>query len=64
METTAKHNATAQDWTRLQTVIMRLYLDEDKTLEEVKSYMEEHHDFTTTYVGPTIGDQDEVADST
>ncbi|KAI1768023.1 hypothetical protein GGR53DRAFT_32231 [Hypoxylon sp. FL1150] len=48
METTAKHYATAQDWTRLQTVIMRLYLDEDKTLEEVKAHMEEHHDFTTT----------------
>ncbi|XXG99732.1 hypothetical protein Hte_006073 [Hypoxylon texense] len=50
MNVLAKHHATAQDWTRLQAVIMRLYLDEDKTLEEVKSYMEKHHEFTTTYV--------------
>ncbi|KAI1774236.1 hypothetical protein F4818DRAFT_77488 [Hypoxylon cercidicola] len=48
MDVPEKHHATAQDWARLQAVIMRLYLDEDKTLEEVKSYMEEHHEFTTT----------------
>lgn len=49
MNAPAKQYATSQDWTRLQAEIMRLYLDEDKTLEEVKSYMEEHHEFFATY---------------
>ncbi|KAI0896225.1 hypothetical protein F4806DRAFT_54415 [Annulohypoxylon nitens] len=48
MNAPAKQYATSQDWTRLQADIMRLYLDEDKTLEEVKSYMEEHHEFFAT----------------
>ncbi|KAI1455412.1 hypothetical protein F4805DRAFT_272730 [Annulohypoxylon moriforme] len=48
MNAPAKRYATTQDWTRLQDDIMRLYLDEDKTLEEVKSYMEEHHEFFAT----------------
>ncbi|KAI1206314.1 uncharacterized protein F4807DRAFT_235760 [Annulohypoxylon truncatum] len=48
MSAPAKRYATFQDWTRLQADIMRLYLDEDKTLEEVKSYMEEHHEFFAT----------------
>ncbi|KAI2603663.1 hypothetical protein GGR54DRAFT_462531 [Hypoxylon sp. NC1633] len=48
MDVTAKRYATSQDWTRLQAVIMRVYLNEDKTLEEVKSYMEEHHEFFAT----------------
>ncbi|KAL7624978.1 hypothetical protein AAE478_004192 [Parahypoxylon ruwenzoriense] len=46
--TPARQYATSHDWTRLQAVIMRLYLDEDKTLEEVKSHMEEHHGFFAT----------------
>ncbi|KAI0835706.1 hypothetical protein F5Y06DRAFT_288853 [Hypoxylon sp. FL0890] len=48
MSAPAKQYATSQDWTRLQSIIMRLYLDEEKTLEEVKSYMEEHHEFFAT----------------
>ncbi|KAI0159902.1 hypothetical protein GGR52DRAFT_167030 [Hypoxylon sp. FL1284] len=48
MDVPARRYATSQDWTRLQPIIMRLYLDEDKTLEEVKAHMEEHHEFTTT----------------
>ncbi|KAI1390681.1 uncharacterized protein F4822DRAFT_160646 [Hypoxylon trugodes] len=48
MDTPAKRYATAQDWSRLQDTILRLYLDEDKTLEEVKGHMEEHHDFFAT----------------
>ncbi|KAI1411876.1 hypothetical protein F5Y13DRAFT_164519 [Hypoxylon sp. FL1857] len=48
MSAPGKQYATSQDWTRLQSVIMRLYLDEDKTLEEVKSHMEEHHEFFAT----------------
>ncbi|KAI1375079.1 hypothetical protein F4677DRAFT_140340 [Hypoxylon crocopeplum] len=48
MNAPAKRYAASQDWARLQVVIMRLYLDDDKTLEEVKAYMEEHHDFFAT----------------
>ncbi|KAI1138539.1 hypothetical protein F5Y05DRAFT_404259 [Hypoxylon sp. FL0543] len=48
MSAPAKQYATSQDWVRLQSVIMRLYLDEEKTLEEVKSYMEEQHEFFAT----------------
>lgn len=49
MNTPAKRYATSQDWTRLQSVITHLYLDNDKTLEDVKLYMEEHHEFFATY---------------
>ncbi|KAI2467908.1 hypothetical protein F4781DRAFT_288286 [Annulohypoxylon bovei var. microspora] len=48
MNVPAKQYATSEDWSRLQAIIMRLYLDEDKTLEELKSYMEEHHEFFAT----------------
>ncbi|KAI1101224.1 hypothetical protein F4804DRAFT_16851 [Jackrogersella minutella] len=48
MNAPSKQYATSQDWSRLQPVIMRLYLDQDKTLEEVKSHMEEHHEFFAT----------------
>ncbi|OTB00438.1 hypothetical protein M426DRAFT_26579 [Hypoxylon sp. CI-4A] len=48
MSTPSKQYATPQDWIRLQAVVMRLYLDEDKTLEEVKSFMETHHEFFAT----------------
>ncbi|KAI1799766.1 hypothetical protein F4811DRAFT_75169 [Daldinia bambusicola] len=48
MDTPDSRHTTTQDWTRLQNVITRLYLNEDKTLEEVKSYMEEHHGFYST----------------
>ncbi|KAI1477580.1 hypothetical protein F4774DRAFT_193151 [Daldinia eschscholtzii] len=48
MDTPDSHHTTTQDWARLQDVITRLYLDQDKTLEEVKSYMEEHHGFYST----------------
>ncbi|KAI0139485.1 hypothetical protein F4776DRAFT_590626 [Hypoxylon sp. NC0597] len=48
MSAPAKQYATSQDWDRLQSVIMRLYLDEDKTLEEVKLDMERDHEFFAT----------------
>ncbi|KAI0378128.1 hypothetical protein F5Y04DRAFT_163800 [Hypomontagnella monticulosa] len=48
MNPPAKRYATSEDWTRLQAIIMRIYLDEDKTVEEVKAYMEEHHEFFAT----------------
>lgn len=48
MNPPAKRYATSEDWTRLQAVIMRVYLDDDKTVEEVKAYMEEHHEFFAT----------------
>ncbi|KAI0118980.1 hypothetical protein F4814DRAFT_222703 [Daldinia grandis] len=48
MDTPDSHHTTTQDWARLQDVITKLYLDQDKTLEEVKSYMEEHHEFYST----------------
>ncbi|KAI1366538.1 hypothetical protein F5Y08DRAFT_128551 [Xylaria arbuscula] len=40
--------ATPQDWPKLQDVIVRLYVEENKTLEEVKQYMEECHGFVAT----------------
>ncbi|KAI0598872.1 hypothetical protein F4775DRAFT_163438 [Biscogniauxia sp. FL1348] len=43
-----KRPIALEDWTRLRAVIMRLYLDEEKTLDQVKQYMEENHDFSAT----------------
>ncbi|KAI0967452.1 hypothetical protein F4678DRAFT_475174 [Xylaria arbuscula] len=40
--------ATPEDWPKLQDVIVRLYVEENKTLEEVRQYMEENHDFVAT----------------
>ncbi|RYP25257.1 hypothetical protein DL765_000138 [Monosporascus sp. GIB2] len=40
--------ATAEDWERLRDVVTRLYIDEDKTVGEVKRYMERHHNFFAT----------------
>jgi hypothetical protein len=45
----SKRYATPEDWPRLQDVIVRLYVEENKTLDEVRQYMEEHHDFIATY---------------
>ncbi|KAI0814402.1 hypothetical protein GGR55DRAFT_431087 [Xylaria sp. FL0064] len=44
----SKRYATPEDWPQLQDVIVRLYVEENKTLEEVKKYMEEKHDFVAT----------------
>ncbi|KAI1499709.1 hypothetical protein F5X99DRAFT_267912 [Biscogniauxia marginata] len=44
----AKRSTASEDWTRLQAIIMRLYLDEEKTLDQVRQYMEENHDFIAT----------------
>ncbi|KAI1283452.1 hypothetical protein F5Y07DRAFT_385816 [Xylaria sp. FL0933] len=44
----SKRYATPEDWPQLQDVIVRLYVEENKTLEEVKKYMEENHDFVAT----------------
>ncbi|KAI5920274.1 hypothetical protein F4810DRAFT_723602 [Camillea tinctor] len=43
-----KRSAASEDWTRLRAIIMRLYLDEEKTLDQVRQYMEENHDFYAT----------------
>lgn len=40
----------SQDWERLRHVITKLYIDEEKTVDEVKRYMEEHHDFSASCV--------------
>ncbi|KAI8961495.1 hypothetical protein F5Y11DRAFT_224726 [Daldinia sp. FL1419] len=48
MDTPDSHHTATQDWARFRNVITKLYLDQDKTLEEVKSYMEEHHEFHST----------------
>ncbi|RYP47727.1 hypothetical protein DL768_006263 [Monosporascus sp. mg162] len=40
--------ATSEDWERLRDVVTRLYIDEDKTVGEVKRYMERHHNFFAT----------------
>ncbi|GAW17275.1 hypothetical protein ANO14919_067300 [Xylariales sp. No.14919] len=44
----SKRYATSEDWPKFQHVIVRLYVEENKTLEEVRQYMEEEHDFTAT----------------
>ncbi|KAI1422222.1 hypothetical protein F5Y12DRAFT_786921 [Xylaria sp. FL1777] len=44
----SKRYATPEDWPKLQDVIVRLYVEENKTLEEVRQYMEENHDFVAT----------------
>ncbi|KAI0906420.1 hypothetical protein F4823DRAFT_78214 [Ustulina deusta] len=44
----SKKYATPEDWPKLQDVIVRLYVEENKTLEEVRQYMEENHDFVAT----------------
>ncbi|RYP72989.1 hypothetical protein DL770_007869 [Monosporascus sp. CRB-9-2] len=40
--------ATSEDWERLRDVVTRLYIDEDKTVGEVKRYMERNHNFFAT----------------
>ncbi|KAI1816671.1 hypothetical protein GGS20DRAFT_170737 [Poronia punctata] len=44
----SKRYATAEDWPKYQDVIVRLYVEENKTLEEVRQYMEDRHDFVAT----------------
>ncbi|KAI0456721.1 hypothetical protein F5B21DRAFT_122901 [Xylaria acuta] len=44
----SKRYATAEHWPKFQDVIVRLYVEENKTLEEVRQYMEENHDFIAT----------------
>ncbi|KAI0205289.1 hypothetical protein F4808DRAFT_448319 [Astrocystis sublimbata] len=46
--TTSKRYAAPEDWPEFQHVIVRLYVDENKTLEEVRLYMEENYDFIAT----------------
>lgn len=48
----SKKYATPEDWPKLQDVIVRLYVEENKTLEEVRQYMEENYDFVATYGNP------------
>lgn len=45
--------ATAEDWERNRALFTRLYRDENKTLKEVKSIMEERHGFFATWVSST-----------
>ncbi|KAI0150267.1 hypothetical protein GGR57DRAFT_202107 [Xylariaceae sp. FL1272] len=45
---TSKRYATSEDWARFQNVIVRLYVEENKTLDEVKQQMEENHGFVAT----------------
>ncbi|KAI2643383.1 hypothetical protein GGS21DRAFT_536817 [Xylaria nigripes] len=44
----SKRYAVPEDWPKFQDVIVRLYVEENKTLEEVRQHMEEHHDFVAT----------------
>jgi len=55
--TTAAHKADGKraysrdpDWDKHQSILRKLYLDEDKTLDEVKEMMEREHGFSPTYV--------------
>jgi hypothetical protein len=43
-----KQYAKPSEWEPHRATIKRLYLDEDRTLKEVKSYMEETYDFHAT----------------
>jgi len=45
----SKRYAATDDWPKYQDAITRLYVEENKTLEEVRQYMEDHHDFVATY---------------
>ncbi|KAI0015976.1 hypothetical protein F4780DRAFT_32135 [Xylariomycetidae sp. FL0641] len=40
-----KPDASSESWERLKSTIMRLYIDDDKTLEEVRQHLEEHYGF-------------------
>ncbi|KAI1124489.1 hypothetical protein F5Y10DRAFT_30084 [Nemania abortiva] len=44
----SKRYATPEEWPKFQDVIVRLYVDENKTLEDVRQYMEEKYDFVAT----------------
>ncbi|KAI1825574.1 hypothetical protein F4861DRAFT_530237 [Xylaria intraflava] len=44
----SKRYAIPEDWPKFQDVIVRLYVEENKTLEEVRQHMEEHYDFIAT----------------
>ncbi|KAI8626294.1 hypothetical protein F5Y19DRAFT_226357 [Xylariaceae sp. FL1651] len=44
----SKRYATTEDWPKFQNVIVRVYVEENKTLEEVRQYMEEHYGFIAT----------------
>lgn len=48
----SKRYASPDDWPKYQDVIVRLYVEENKTLEEVRQNMEENHDFVATYGKP------------
>ncbi|RYC60894.1 hypothetical protein CHU98_g5309 [Xylaria longipes] len=50
----SKRYATPEDWPKFQDTIVRLYVEENKTLEEVRQYMEENHDFIATYGRPRL----------
>ncbi|KAI1330114.1 hypothetical protein F5Y16DRAFT_46294 [Xylariaceae sp. FL0255] len=43
-----KKYATTEDWSRLHDVIVQLYVEENKTLDDVKQYMEKEHGFLAT----------------
>jgi hypothetical protein len=46
--------ATAEDWEHHRAMFTRLYLDEKKTLKEVKSIMKDKYGFIATWVSPTL----------
>lgn len=48
----SKRYATGDEWSQFQNLIVQLYVDENKTLDEVKQYMEERHGFLATYAWP------------
>ncbi|KAI1181542.1 hypothetical protein F5B17DRAFT_273826 [Nemania serpens] len=43
-----KRYANPEDWPTFQDVIVRLYVEQNKTLEEVRQHMEENHHFVAT----------------
>ena len=46
--------ATAEDWERYRATFTRLYLDEEKTLKEVKYIMKDKYGFIATWVSPIL----------
>ena len=48
--TLTKPYATPADWDSHRRIIERLYLDEDKTLDKVKSIMLQKYGLNATYV--------------
>jgi len=49
-----QHRHTDEEWEKHEQKIKRLYLDEGKSLKEVKKIMSREHDFNPSYVSASL----------